>query len=99
MNLKSKGCIFIEHGTSEYEYRFWDPENRKVLRHNDAVFNEKKVYKDLLIEMSVPEKDLGVTPRSTSEQQSRDVDLEFVELDDVPVEKSRSILEGMRNPE
>jgi len=38
------------------------------------------VYKDLLTE-------------STPEQQSSAADLEFVELDDVPVEKIRSILE------
>jgi len=27
LDSKSKRCIFIEYGTSEYDYRFWDPEN------------------------------------------------------------------------
>ena len=43
------------------------------------VFNENKMYKDLL------------TERSTSDHQSSDADSEFVELDDVPVEKVWSI--------
>ena len=58
------------------------------------VFNERKVYKDLLTERSIPEKDLRVAPRCTPEQQSSAADSEFVELDDVPVKEIRSILEG-----
>jgi len=58
------------------------------------VFNVKKVYKDLLTERSTPEKDLRVAPQSTPEQQRNAADSEFVELDDVLVEKSQSILEG-----
>ena len=27
LDLKSKRCIFIRYGTSEYNYRFWDPKN------------------------------------------------------------------------
>ena len=42
LDLKSKGCIFIGYETSEYGYRFWDPENQKILRHKNVVFNEKK---------------------------------------------------------
>ena len=51
------------------------------------------MYKDLLTERSTSEKDPGVAPRSTTEQQDA-ADLEFVELDDVPVKKARSISEG-----
>jgi len=40
-------CIFIGHGTDEYGYQFWDPENRKILKHKDVIFNEQKTYKDL----------------------------------------------------
>jgi len=57
-----------------------------------VVFSEKKVYKDLLTERSTPEKDLGVAPQSSLEQQSGAADSEFVELDDVPIEKIQSIL-------
>ena len=39
LDPKSKRCIFIGYGTSEYDYHFWDPKNRKILRHKDVVFN------------------------------------------------------------
>jgi len=55
-----------------------------------VVFNEKKMYKDLLTERSTSEKDPKVTPRSTLEQQEA-ADSEFVEFDDVPMKKDRSI--------
>ena len=35
-----------------------DLENQKILRHEDVIFNERKVYKDLLAERDTPEKDL-----------------------------------------
>ena len=54
---KSKGCIFIRYGISEYGYWFWDPENLNILRHKDVVFNEKKMYNGLLMERSTPKKD------------------------------------------
>jgi len=56
------------------------------------VFNEKKIYKDLLTERSTLEKDLGVTSRNTPGQHNATVS-EFVELDDVPMKKVRSIPE------
>jgi len=37
LNPKFKRCIFIRYGTDEYGYRFWDPENRKILRHKDMI--------------------------------------------------------------
>ena len=61
------------------------------------IFNEKKTYKDLLTERRTSEENLGVAPRSTPEQQNV-TDSEFVELDDVPLEKARSIWKKMRNP-
>jgi len=88
LDPKSKRYICIEYGTSKYDYQFWDPENRKILRHKDVIFNERKVYKGLLMERSTPEKDIGVAPQSTLEQQSSAADSEFVELDDISVEKS-----------
>jgi len=57
-----------------------------------VVFNEKKVYKKLLTKRNTSEKDPGVAPQSTLEQQDV-ADSEFIELDDVPVKKIRSIPE------
>jgi len=65
LDPKSKRYIFIGYETSEYGYRFWDPENRKIFRHKDVVLNKKKMYKDLLTERGTLEKDPGVAPRST----------------------------------
>ena len=61
LDPKSKRCIFIGYGTNEYGYRFWDLENRKILRHKDVVFNEKKMYKDLrrAFQKRIPEWHLG----------------------------------------
>ena len=84
LDLKSKRCIFIGYGIGECGYRFWNPENRKILKHKDMIFDERMVYKDLLMK------------RSTPEQQSSVADSEFIELD-VLVEKIQSILE--RNEE
>jgi len=56
LDPKSKRCIFIGYGTSEYDYLFWDRENRKSFRHKDMVFNEQKMYKNLLTERSTLEK-------------------------------------------
>ena len=39
LDPKSNRCIFIRYGTSEYDYRLWDLENRKILRHKGVVFN------------------------------------------------------------
>ena len=81
LDLKSKKCIFIGYEISEYDYHFWDPENRKILRHKNAIFSEMMVYKNFL------------TERSTPDQQSSNIDLKFIELDDVPIKKIRSIPE------
>ena len=56
------------------------------------VFNEKKMYKDLLTERNTSEKDPRVASQSTPEQQDA-AELEFVKLDDVPMKKVRSIPE------
>ena len=96
MNPKSKRCIFIGCETDEYGYWFWDTENHKILRHKDVIFNEQKTYKDLQMEWSTSENNLGVAPRSTPEQQSV-VDSKFVELEDALVNKARNIPERMWN--
>ena len=57
------------------------------------VFNEKRVYKDLLTDRNTLEKDPRVSSQSTPEQDA--ADSEFVELDDVHA-KVRSIPEWKR---
>ena len=70
LDPNSKRRIFIGYRTDEYGYHFWDPENRKILRHKDMIFNEQKTYKDLLTESSTSENDLRVAPQSTPKKQS-----------------------------
>jgi len=65
LELKSRRCIFIRYRINEYGYRFWDPENCKILRHKDVIFNEHTTYKDLQTGRSTLENDLGIAPRST----------------------------------
>ena len=37
-------CIFLGYGTDgEFGYRLWDPENRKLIRSSDVVFNEDSI--------------------------------------------------------
>ena len=37
-------CIFLSYGTDgEFGYRRWDPENRKLIRSSDVVFNEDSI--------------------------------------------------------
>ena len=64
LDPKSKRYIFIGYETSEYGYRFWDPENRKIFRHKDVVLN-KKMYKELADGKGHFGEGSGVAPRST----------------------------------
>ena len=50
LDPKSKKCIFIGYGINDFGYRFWDIENRKVIRSRDVVFNENVMYKDMMKE-------------------------------------------------
>ena len=37
-------CIFLGYGTDgEFSYRLWDPENRKLIRSSDVLFNEDSI--------------------------------------------------------
>ena len=68
LDSKFRRCVFIKYETDEYNYQFWDPEDHKILKHKDVVFNEKNMYKDLLMERNTLEKDPRVASRSNSEQ-------------------------------
>lgn len=48
LDAKSVKCTFIGYGGDDYGYRFWDDQNRVVIRSRDVVFNEQVLYKDRL---------------------------------------------------
>ncbi|KAE8684638.1 Chitin elicitor receptor kinase 1 [Hibiscus syriacus] len=40
IDAKSNKCAFVGYGGDEFGYRFWDYENRKIIRSRDVIFNE-----------------------------------------------------------
>ena len=40
LDVKTKQCIFIGYGQDEFEYRFYDPIDKKLIRSRDVVFFE-----------------------------------------------------------
>ena len=45
-DAKSKICFFIGYGDEKFGYRFWDEQNRKIIRSRNVIFNEQVMYKD-----------------------------------------------------
>ena len=48
LDARSKKCFFIGYGENEFGYRFWDDQNRQIVRSKDVIFNEDVLYKDRL---------------------------------------------------
>ncbi|KAL2231966.1 UNVERIFIED_CONTAM: Retrovirus-related Pol polyprotein from transposon TNT 1-94 [Sesamum indicum] len=46
LDAKSIKCTFIGYGTDEFGYRFWDDQNRKIIRSMNVIFNEDVMYND-----------------------------------------------------
>ncbi|KAE8664296.1 hypothetical protein F3Y22_tig00112801pilonHSYRG00056 [Hibiscus syriacus] len=46
LDAKSNKCVFVGYGGDEFGYRFWDYENRKIIRNRDVIFNENVMYKE-----------------------------------------------------
>ena len=46
LDAKSKICFFIGYGDEKFGYRFWDEQNRKIIRNRNVIFNERVMYKD-----------------------------------------------------
>ena len=46
LDAKSKICFFISYGDEKFGYRFWDEQNRKIIRSRNVIFNEQVMYKD-----------------------------------------------------
>ncbi|KAL9259342.1 Retrovirus-related Pol polyprotein from transposon TNT 1-94-like protein [Drosera capensis] len=47
LDPKARKCTFIGYGTDDMGYRFWDDQNRKIIRNRDITFNESTMYKDM----------------------------------------------------
>ncbi|KAE8707154.1 hypothetical protein F3Y22_tig00110387pilonHSYRG00984 [Hibiscus syriacus] len=70
LDAKSNKCAFVGYGGDEFDYRFWDYENRKIIRSRDVIFNKNMMYKD----------------RSTVESSSSNVEAEtkeFAEFEEI----------------
>ena len=46
LDAKSKICFLIGYGDEKLGYRFWDEQNRKIIRSRNVIFNEYVMYKD-----------------------------------------------------
>ena len=40
LDVKSKICFFIGYVDEKFSYRFWDEQNRKIIRSRNVIFNE-----------------------------------------------------------
>ena len=45
-DAKSKICFFIGYSDEKFGYRFWDEQNRKIIKNRNVIFNEHVMYKD-----------------------------------------------------
>ena len=63
LDAKSNKCVFVGYGGDEFGYRFWDYENRKIIRSRDVIFNEIVMYKD----KSIAESSSSSTEAETKE--------------------------------
>ena len=52
LDAKSKICFFIGYGNEKFGYRFWDEQNKKIIRSRNVIFNEQVMYKDRLTVVS-----------------------------------------------
>ena len=46
LDAKSRKCFFIGYRDEAFDYRFWDDQNRKMIRSQNVIFNECVTYKD-----------------------------------------------------
>ena len=52
LDAKSKICFFIGYGDEKFGYRFWDEQNKKIIRSRNVIFNKQAMYKDRSIVVS-----------------------------------------------
>jgi len=48
LNSKSKKYFLIGYGDTEFDYRFWDNQNQKIIRSRDVIFSKQVLYKNML---------------------------------------------------
>ena len=61
LDAKSRQCIFIGYGENEFDYRFYDPVEKKLVRSRDGKFMEDQTIEDIdKLEKSTPKEDNGV---------------------------------------
>ena len=41
-----KYVFFIGYEDEKFGYRFWDEQNKKIIRSRNVIFNEQAMYKD-----------------------------------------------------
>ena len=70
LDAKSNKCVFVGYGGDEFGYRFWDYENRKIIRSRDVIFNENVMYKD---------RSIAKSSSSSTEAETK----EFVEFEEI----------------
>ena len=52
LDAKSKIYFFIGYGDEKIGYKFWDEQNRKIIKSRTVIFNEQVMYKDRSIVVS-----------------------------------------------
>ena len=70
LDAKSNKCVFVGYGGDDFGYRFWDYENRKIIRSRDVIFNENVMYKD---------RSIAESSSSSTEAETK----EFVEFEEI----------------
>jgi hypothetical protein len=50
LDANSRKCYLIGYGDKAFEYRFWDDQNRKIIRSRDDTFNEKLCIRMILVQ-------------------------------------------------
>ena len=85
LDAKSRKCFFIRYGTDEFGYKFWDEQDKKVIRSKDVIFNERILYKD----KNISDFDSAGEPTKENEQ----VELEEIIEEDV----AKRVQENLKN--
>jgi len=58
LDKKIRQCIFTRYGQDEFDYRFYDPVEKKLVRSRDVQFMENQTIEDInKVEKTTPEKD------------------------------------------
>ena len=87
LDPKAKRCYFIGYGSDMYGYRFWDDQNKKIIRSRNVTFNENMFYKDRTAEFA------------NANKKPKQVSLEEVSESDVANRRQNTEVEPESEPE